>query len=142
MDNHTFTGKRKVGSTEICYFTDYQGIGRDPLYKRYESVYSIIKKHINPQFTHFLAAPDYSVNDDAVNWYIDEWNETPETLSSLQGERHTKYQSIKDETIAHYREVVNNLSVRSYKSWLVHCDISMMISYSVVMIKFLLLHGV
>ena len=110
MDNHTFIGKRKVGSTEICDFTDYQGIGRDPLYKRYDCVYSIIKKHINPQFTHFLAAPDYSVNDDAVNWYIDEWNETPETLSSLQGERHTKYQSIKDETIAHYREVVNNLS--------------------------------
>lgn len=112
MDNHTFIGKRKVGSTEICDFTDYQGIGRDPLYKRYDSVYSIIKKHINPRFTHFLAAPDYSVNDDAVNWYIDEWSETPETLSSLQGGRHTKYQSIKDETIAHYREVVNNLLSR------------------------------
>ena len=110
MDNHTFIGKRKVGSTEICDFTDYQGIGRDPLYKRYDSVYSIIKKYINPRFTHFLAAPDYSVNDDAVNWYIDEWSEVPETLSSLHGERHTKYQSIKDETIAHYREVVNNLS--------------------------------
>lgn len=110
MDNHTFIGKRKVGSTEICDFTDYQGIGRDPLYKRYDSVYSIIKKYINPRFIHFLAAPDYSVNDDAVNWYIDEWSETPETLSSLHGERHTKYQSIKDETIAHYREVVNNLS--------------------------------
>lgn len=110
MDNHTFIGKRKVGSTEICDFTDYQGIGRDPLYKRYESVYSIIKKFINPRFAHFLAAPDYSVNDDAVNWYIDEWSETPETLNNLQGDRHTKYQSIKDETIAHYRTAINNLS--------------------------------
>ena len=99
-----------MGSTEICDFTDYQGIGRDPLYKRYESVYSIIKKYINPRFAHFLAAPDYSSNDDAINWYIDEWSETPEILNNLQGEKHAKYQSLKDETIAHYREAINNLS--------------------------------
>ena len=110
MDNHTFIGKRKVGSTEICDFTDYQGIGRDPLYKRYDSVYSIIKKYINPRFAHFLAAPDYSENDDAVNWYIDEWSETPETLNNIQGNRKTIYQSIKEETLRHYREVINNLS--------------------------------
>ena len=110
MDNHTFIGKRKVGSTEICDFTDYQGIGRDPLYKRYDSVYSIIKKHINPRFAHFLAAPDYSANEDVVNWYIDQWSETPETFNSLQGEKRIKYQSIKDATIAHYRESINNLS--------------------------------
>ena len=110
MDNHTFIGKRKVGSTEICDFTDYQGIGRDPLYKRYESVYSIVKKYINPRYAHFLAAPDYSANDDAVNWYIDEWDETPEILNNLQAERQSKYQRIKDETISHYREIINNLS--------------------------------
>ena len=110
MDNHTFIGKRKVGSTEICDFTDYQGIGRDPLYKRYDSVYSIIKKHINLRFAHFLAAPDYSANEDVVNWYIDQWSETPETFNSLQGEKRIKYQSIKDATIAHYRESINNLS--------------------------------
>ena len=110
MDNHTFIGKRKVGSTEICDFTDYQGIGRDPLYRRYESVYSIIKKYINPRFAHFLAAPDYSANDDAVNWYIDQWSETPETLNNIQGDRKTKYQSIKEETLRHYQEVINNLS--------------------------------
>ncbi len=110
MDNHTFIGKRKVGSTEICDFTDYQGIGRDPLYKRYESVYSIVKKHINPRYAHFLAAPDYSTNDDAVNWYIDEWTETPELLNNLQADKKSKYQQIKDETVSHYREIINNLS--------------------------------
>lgn len=110
MDNHTFIGKRKVGSTEICDFTDYQGIGRDPLYKRYESVHSIVKKYINPRYAHFLAAPDYSANDDAVNWYIDEWNETPEILNNLQADRQSKYQRIKDETLSHYREIINNLS--------------------------------
>lgn len=110
MDKHTFIGKRKVGSTEICDFTDYQGIGRDPLYKRYESVYSIVKKYVNPRFAHFLAAPDYSANDDAVNWYIDEWTETPEVLNNLQADKKSKYQRIKDETISHYREIINNLS--------------------------------
>lgn len=110
MDNHTFIGKRKVGSTEICDFTDYQGIGRDPLYKRYESVYSVIKRYINPRFAHFLAAPDYSANDDVVNWYIDEWSETPEILNNLQADKQSKYQRIKDETVSHYREVINNLS--------------------------------
>lgn len=110
MDNHTFIGKRKVGSTEICDFTDYQGIGRDPLYKRYESVYSIVKKHINPRYAHFLAAPDYSANDDAVNWYIDEWTETPEILNNLEADKKSKYQRIKDETISHYREIINDLS--------------------------------
>ena len=53
MDKHTFINKRKVGSTDICDFTDYQGIGNDPLYKRYESVNSIIKKTISPEYTHF-----------------------------------------------------------------------------------------
>lgn len=110
MDNHTFIGKRKVGSTEICDFTDYQGIGRDPLYKRYESVYSIVKKHINPRYAHFLAAPDYSANDDAVNWYIDEWTETPEILNNLRADKKSKYQRIKEETISHYREIISNLS--------------------------------
>lgn len=110
MDKHTFIGKRKVGSTEICDFTDYQGIGRDPLYKRYESVYSIINKYINSQYTHFLAAPDYSAKDDAINWYIDEWTETPELLSKLQAEKKDKYQRIKQYTINHYKQILNNLS--------------------------------
>ncbi len=110
MDNHTFIGKRKVGSTEICDFTDYQGIGRDPLYKRYESVYSIVKKYVISQYIHFLAAPDYSAKDDAVNWYIDEWTETPEPLSTLQADKKDKYQRIKQDTLNHYKQILNNLS--------------------------------
>jgi len=110
MDKHTFIGKRKVGSTEICDFTDYQGIGHDPLYKRYESVNSVVKKVISPQYTHFLAAPDYAPSDDAVNWYIEEWTEIPERLVSLEGEKKDKYQRIKDVTINHYKSVLSTLS--------------------------------
>lgn len=110
MDKHTFIGKRKVGSTDICDFTDYQGIGHDPLYKRYESVFSIVRRHITSQFIHFLAAPDYSPEEDLINWYIEQWVETPETLSSLHGDKKEKYTRIKAQTIAHYKEVLNSLS--------------------------------
>lgn len=110
MDKHTFIGKRKVGSTEICDFTDYQGIGHDPLYKRYDSVNSVIRRVISQQYIHFLAAPDYAPSDDAVNWYIEDWTETPERLSSLEGERKIKYEKIKDATINHYKSVLQSLS--------------------------------
>lgn len=110
MDRHTFIGKCKVCSTDVCDFTDYQGIGRDPLYKRYESVYNIIKKVINPRYVNFLAAPDYSAKNDAVNWYIDEWSEIPEVLTNLQGDKYEKYRRIKEETVAHYKQALNNLS--------------------------------
>lgn len=110
MDKHTYIGKRKVGSTDIVDFTDYQGIGHDPLYKRYESVNSIIRKAIKPDYAHFLAAPDYVITDDTINWYINEWVETPERLKSLDGEKLLKYTKIKDETISHYKSVINGLS--------------------------------
>lgn len=42
-------------------FTDFQGIGRDPLYKRFDSVYSVIEKNIEPEYVDFLAHPIYSV---------------------------------------------------------------------------------
>ncbi|MCM1139706.1 MAG: S8 family serine peptidase [Muribaculum sp.] len=110
MDRHTFIGKRKVGSTDICDFTDYQGIGHDPLYKRYDSVHSVIRRVIAPQYIHFLAAPDYAPNEDAVNWYIDEWTETPERFSSLDGDKREHFKQIKDSTIAHYKAALETLS--------------------------------
>ena len=110
MDRHTFIDKRKVGSTDICDFTDYQGIGSDPLYKRYESVNSIIKKAISPEYAHFLAAPNYDENDDVINWYIEEWKETPDRYIMLEGEEKEKYTKIKNATIAHYKSTLNKLS--------------------------------
>jgi subtilisin family serine protease len=110
MDKHTFLGKRKIGSTDICDFTDYQGIGHDPLYKRYESVNSIIKRVIAPEYSHFLAAPDYSPEEDNINWYINEWSEVPERYVELNDDKRQKYSLIKDKTISHYRECLSRLS--------------------------------
>lgn len=110
MDNHTYIGKRKVASTNVSDFTDYQGIGQDPLYKRYDSVYSVIKKAVDAKYAHFIAASDYSGNDDVINWYIDDWTETPIRLTELDDENRERYLRIKNETIAHYKNALENLS--------------------------------
>ena len=49
MAEHALYGKRKLCYTEVTDFTDFQGIGRDPLYKRFNSVYSVVEKHIDPK---------------------------------------------------------------------------------------------
>lgn len=110
MDKHTFIGKRKVGSTDVCDFTDYQGIGHDPLYKRYDSVYSVVKRHVDPKYAHFLAIPNYASDEDVINWYIDEWKDIPARLVELEGEDKAKYESIKTQTIVHYRGVLSDIS--------------------------------
>lgn len=109
-DKHTFIGKRKVCSTDPCDFTDYQGIGSDPMYRRYESVRSIIGHVIDPAFAHFLAAPDYSTEEDVINWYIDDWTETPERLADMTGDKRTWYAAVRDATLAHYRAALDSLS--------------------------------
>lgn len=110
MNNNTYLNKSEVGSTEICDFTDYQGIGRDPLYKRYESVNSIVKRVIDPQYAHFLATPHYSTDSDTISWYIDEWTETPMRFTSLEEGQKVRYEAIKKATIAHYKKQLENLS--------------------------------
>jgi subtilisin family serine protease len=110
MDKHTFIGKRKIGSTEICDFTDFQGIGRDPLYRRYESIRSIVKRVIAPEYAHFLAIPNYSEQEDIINWYVDAWNETPERFVELNTEQAARYQPIKEKTINYYKSCLDCLS--------------------------------
>lgn len=110
MDKHTFIGKRKVGSTDISDFTDYQGLGRDPLYRRYQSVNSLVKRVIDHKYVHFLAVPNYSETEDIINWYIDEWNDTPIRLVDLSGDNYCRYKEISDLTIAHYKAKLAELN--------------------------------
>ena len=41
MASHTLYGKNLLCFTEPDDFKDIQGIGKDPIYKRYDSVYSV-----------------------------------------------------------------------------------------------------
>ena len=83
MMGHTFFGKRRLCYTDVLDYTNYQGIGHDPLYKRYDSVYSVIKKSIAPEYQHFLATPQYVHDEDQICWYIDEWTEIPLKITDL-----------------------------------------------------------
>lgn len=103
MAGHTFKGKRELCYTEVTDFTDFQGIGRDPLYKRYDSVFSVIKRVVPLKYQHFLATPQYNEDYDQICWYIDEWNETPVKLTELTGESNEIYNRIKKDTIRAYQ---------------------------------------
>ncbi len=110
MAGHRFFGKQRLCYTEVLDFTDYQGIGHDPLYKRYDSVFSVVKGVVNPAFLHFLATPDYDEDDDRISWYIEKWNETPVKFTSLSGDKEERYRQIKDETISQYKKAYENLN--------------------------------
>lgn len=109
-DKHTFLGKRLIAYTQLCDFTDYQGIGEDPLYRRYASVQSIVKRAIDPRYVSFLAIPDQPSGDDKINWYIPEWTENPQRFTELTGSEAARYRQIKEQTVNHYRQALNNLS--------------------------------
>lgn len=109
MAEFTLYGKRKLCYTEVTDFTDFQGIGRDPLYKRFDSVYSVIEKNIEPQYIDFLAHPIYS-DEDQILWYVREWGGTPCQFKDLSDDDRTRYAEIKDKTIAAYEQLRKNLS--------------------------------
>ena len=56
MAGHTFFGKQKLCYTEVSDFTDIQGIGHDPIYKRYDSVFSVVKRSIPTDYQHSLSS--------------------------------------------------------------------------------------
>lgn len=110
MDRHTFHGKRKVGATDLSDFTDFQGIGRDPLYKRYASVKSLVDRFVAPDYAHFLAVPAYDPGSGMIKWYIDDWHETPVRLVDLPSSKRGKYDAIKNTTVDYYKSKLEDLS--------------------------------
>lgn len=110
MAEHVLYGKKRLCYTEVMDFTDFQGIGRDPLYKRFDSVYSVIEKNIDPEYVDFLAHPIYSMDDDQISWYVKDWNNTPCAYKELSKEERDRYRVIKDKTIASYEKAKNRLT--------------------------------
>lgn len=113
MAGHTFFGKRKLCYTDVVDYTDFQGIGRDPLYMRYDSVYSVIKTAVPPEYRHFLAVPQYIDDEDQICWHIDEWKDYPIKLTELSESERTRYEAIKNDTIRQYRNAAANLDGES-----------------------------
>ena len=113
MAGHTFFGKRKLCYTDVVDYTDFQGIGRDPLYMRYDSVYSVVKTAVSPEYRHFLAVPQYVEDEDQICWHVDEWEEYPVKLTDLSGDERSKYEAIKEDTVRHYRNAAASLNGES-----------------------------
>lgn len=109
MSEYILYGKKRLCYTEVTDFTDFQGIGRDPLYKRYDSVYAVIEKNIDSQYRDFLAQPVYS-EDDQILWYVKEWNTTPCAFNDLSEIEKARYSLIKEKTVSEYEKVMKNLS--------------------------------
>ena len=109
MSEYILYGKKRLCYTEVTDFTDFQGIGRDPLYKRYDSVYAVIEKNIDSQYRDFLAQPVYS-EDDQILWYVKEWNTTPCAFNDLSEIEKARYSLIKEKTVSEYERVMKNLS--------------------------------
>lgn len=103
MAEHVLYGKKKLCYTEVMDFTDFQGIGRDPLYKRFDSVYSVIEKNIEPEYVDFLAHPIYSVDDDQILWYVKDWNNTPCAYKDLSKRKEIDIVLLKIKLLLHMK---------------------------------------
>ncbi len=102
--------KIKICYTEVADFTDFQGIGRDPLYKRFDSVNAVVEKNFPEEYRDFLAQPLYSDVDDCISWYVRSWNTEPTAYKDLSGADAEKYKGIKERTVAEYRRVCLSLT--------------------------------
>lgn len=109
MAEHSLYGKKKLCYTEVTDFTDFQGIGADPLYKRYDSVFSVIKKHIPEEYQDFFAQPLYSDQDDQISWYCKDWIDVPDRFPELSPDKQAYYSAIKNKTLKVYNDVLAGL---------------------------------
>ena len=112
MMKATFYNKRLLCYIDDTDFTDYQGIGADPMYLRYDSVYGIVQNHIAEEYRDFLARPFYE--DGLIYWYVAEWIETPVQLSELDSSKKEHYEQIKEETLKQYANALSQLNADEY----------------------------
>ena len=112
MMKATFYNKRLLCYIDNTDFTDYQGIGADPMYLRYDSVYGIVQNHIAEEYRDFLARPFYE--DGLIYWYVAEWIETPVQLSELDSSKKEHYEQIKEETLKQYANALSQLNADEY----------------------------
>lgn len=109
MSDHVFVNKKKICFTEVSDFTDFQGVGSDPLYKRYESLNAVLRTCIDERYRGFLAEPHFKADEDIIEWYVEGWQEHPKRFTDLVGEERARYERIKDETVQHYRNAAHKL---------------------------------
>lgn len=102
------------GKVQLCITEEYkkffkaiQGFGGHTLFDKYNAIENVVAKNIDEKYHHFLAQP--VVENDLITWFTKPYNETPQQFSALRDSEGVKYERIKNETIAHYSNVINSL---------------------------------
>lgn len=105
-------GKSILCYTEVSDFTGIQGIGNDPIYKRYGSVRSVLAQAIPEQHRSFLAEPEYVPAEDQINWYTENWgeNEIPVRFRDLQGQEKENARRLVQNALSSYQKAQETAS--------------------------------
>jgi len=95
--------------SKVC---DEQGVGQWPMWKRYDSVRSIVNQYIDEPYRSFLALPYHEVDklkaEELFYWYTPRCD-TSYTRMSRTGDDYDYYKGVLAETLARYRSVVAKL---------------------------------
>jgi hypothetical protein len=109
-------GKEQLCSCEKykTYFKDIQGLGGHTLFDRYSDIENVVNKCVDKEYRHFLAQP--AVDDDTIYWFSQPYDDIPRRLSELQGAERARYEQIKNDTLAHYQNVIASLKQQGKSS--------------------------
>lgn len=95
--------------SKVC---DEQGVGQWPMWKRYDSIRSIVDQYIDEQYRSFFSMPYHEVDklkaEELFYWYAPR-SETSYVRLSCTGDDYDHYKEIFDETLAHYKSTVVRL---------------------------------
>ena len=109
------------GKEQLCvcndykkYFKSIQGLGGHTLFDRYKDLEIIVNKRVSEKYRHFLAQPELDGN--TIQWFSEPYYEEPNRLSELKGQEYDYYNNVKNETVSHYRSVVDELQAQNKNS--------------------------
>lgn len=95
--------------SQVC---DEQGVGQWPMWQRFDSVKAIVNQYIDEPYRDFLSFPYHEVDkmksEEVFYWYTPRCEATFCRLSK-SGDDHIYYKQLLDETLLHYRSVVDRL---------------------------------
>ncbi|MDR2058193.1 MAG: S8 family serine peptidase [Dysgonamonadaceae bacterium] len=103
----TVKGKVEMFRADLKHFKEQAGIGGWPLFERYPALATIVKNNIGARYQDFLSYP--TKEGGKVTFHGKKYTETPRILPDLPNEEQSKYQTIKNETIAHYNSKIEML---------------------------------
>ncbi len=102
-------GKRSLTTTHLKYWVSIQGVSGKTLFDRYKlAESSIINKYIIPEYQNFLSEPIKKKDGEISFWGVKN-NEKPRILCDLHGEDLDNYTKLLENTVSHYKSVINKL---------------------------------